>query len=132
MSESYQFVTQSDADGLSIGPGAVGARDGSVAIGPASSGGKNLYNSVDLSGTLGNVTLNSGLDDESLASLTETLGESGRQSADAIKALAQKQQEQIGTLAKNVQSGDSETNKLILGGVAALALVILGVILWKK
>ena len=128
MSKSYQFVTQSDADGLSIGPSAVGARDGSVAIGPASYGGKNLYNSVDLSGTRGDVTLNTGLDDEILDGLLDA----GRESADAIKSLAQKQQEQIGTLARNVQSGDSETNKLILGGVAALALLILGVILWRK
>lgn len=88
--------------------------------------------SIDFSKVKGNITYAPGVSEDGLRSLVASFTEASREQIAAAAALSSKAQDQIGTLAENSQTGDDKTKNTKIIWLAALAIVALAAILWKK
>ena len=130
-SSNQTYQTGTDQATNQEGKGNVKLDSGSLAL----LGKESTYlspGSIDFSKVKGNITYSPGVSEEGIRALVNTFTSATREQIAAASALAQKTQDQVGTLAENSQTGDDKTKNAKIIWLAALAIVALAAILWKK
>jgi hypothetical protein len=129
-SESNQSQTTATDEGqIAGGKGSIAAREQSFVVGP-----KAAYTETGSlqAKSITNSTVHIGLSPEALSGIAGQFSQASAAQISAFQDVLARQQEQIGTLAENSQTGESKTTNQSFTWIVLAAIGGLILVLWRK